>query len=316
MAERSKRIELYDSNLIPMINAETIKLFNKYKIDMSLRELSEKTIYNYTTDLYQWFIYIYQNQSNQCITELDEDDVTEFIWFCKQQGNNTRRIKRRMSSISAFYKYLRKKRIINENPCEFIDRPRKDTDVLERLFLTEEQVENMKEEIKKLDNLQLLLYVSLSLSTMARVNAISNITWKQIDFEHRVISNVLEKEQRIVDLFFSQEVKDLLLQWKKERENKGIFCDYVFITYYGKEFNKASVGTLTDWARDAGILIGVDNCHPHTFRKTGATILKNRGASLESVSKLLNHLSTDVSRKFYIKENTQQLQDEKDKYGL
>src|SRR3712207_3079850 len=95
-------------------------------------------------DLYNWFTYILDKQFNQCIIELNEDDIMEFLYFCKQQGNNSRRMKRRMASISAFYKFLRKKRIIKENPMEFIDRPRKDTDVVTQTFLTKDQVEQIK----------------------------------------------------------------------------------------------------------------------------------------------------------------------------
>lgn len=316
MAERSKRIVVRTEEKMGQINKETLKLMNKYKIDMSIRELSPKTIQAYEYDLMEWFIYILDNQGNESITTLDEDDLTEFFYFCKTEGNNSRRIKRRMSSISAIYLYLHKKRIIKENPMSFISRPQKDNDVLERLFLTEAQVIEMRKKALELNNTQFMLYIDLSLSTLARVNAISNITWKQINFEERVISNVLEKEQRIVDLFFSDDVKKLLLKLKAEREEKGIDCEYVFITRYDSAWNKVTTNTLGEWAKKAGKLIDIDNVHPHTFRKTGATLLKNRGATLEDVSLILNHLSTDVSRKFYIKQDTKKLQSEKDKYEI
>ena len=45
MAERSKRIRLYDEETISKINPETAKLLQKYRIDMELRELSERSVY-------------------------------------------------------------------------------------------------------------------------------------------------------------------------------------------------------------------------------------------------------------------------------
>ena len=92
MPERSKRI-LYDEKKLKQINAENKKLMQKYTIDMSLRELSPKTIYQYQKDLEQWFVYILDNQENKCVTELSDDDITEFFYFCKMQGNNTERMK-------------------------------------------------------------------------------------------------------------------------------------------------------------------------------------------------------------------------------
>lgn len=43
MAERSKRICLYDAEKAKKINEETLKMFQKYQIDMSIRGLSENT---------------------------------------------------------------------------------------------------------------------------------------------------------------------------------------------------------------------------------------------------------------------------------
>ena len=40
MAERSKRIVMYDEDKLEHINPETLKLFQKYQVDMSIRDLS------------------------------------------------------------------------------------------------------------------------------------------------------------------------------------------------------------------------------------------------------------------------------------
>ena len=64
MPERSKRVVLYDPEKLEKVNPETQQLLKKYKVDMSLRDLSEKTIYQYEKDLQQWFIYILDNQFN------------------------------------------------------------------------------------------------------------------------------------------------------------------------------------------------------------------------------------------------------------
>lgn len=316
MATRSKRIELFDSSKANQVNPQTLKLYNKYEMDMSIRELSPKTIYNYKTDLFAWFLYIYEEQGNQCVTELDEDDVTEFLYFCKQQGNNTRRLKRRMSSISAFYKYLRKKRIVTENPMEFISRPTRDNDVVVQTFLSKEQVALMKEKLKENDDLQLETYALLSLSTMARVNAVSNIKWEQIDFENRIITDVMEKEQRLVTLYFSEEVKELLLRLKSLREQTEINSPYVFVARYAGEYSKVSTTTLSDWCRKTGNMIGVESLHPHDFRHSNAQLLKLSGCPIETISELLNHSGLDVTKKHYLRADTKQMQSAKDRYEI
>ena len=315
MPERSKRIVLHNEEKLKQINPETQKLMQKYKIDMSLRDLSPKSIYSYEKDLNQWFIYILDHQFNQSVTELSDDDITEFLYFCKQEGNNVERMKRRMAAISAFYKFLRKKKLIKENPTEFMDRPKKGMPVTVQTYLTPEQVDLMRTKLTEYGDLQLKTYAMFSLSTMARVNAIANLKWEQIDFEARECRDVLEKEGYIVELSFSNEVKDLLLALKKEREDKGI-NDYgwVFYSRYNDETKPISNGTLLEWCKKIGNMIGVPTLHCHDFRHSGATLLKNMGMSLEDISELLHHSGTDVTSKFYIKKDTSKIKALKDKF--
>ena len=56
---------------------------------------------------------MYDKQFNMSVLEATEDDITEYYYWRKQQGNNVNRQKRVMASVSAFYKFLRKKRRIS-----------------------------------------------------------------------------------------------------------------------------------------------------------------------------------------------------------
>lgn len=77
-----------------------------------------------------------------------------------------------------------------------------------------------------------------------------------------------------------------------------------------------SAGTLNDWCKHIGQMIGVPTLHPHDFRHSGATLLKNAGMQLEDVSALLNHSGTDVTKKFYIKEDTSRISKMKDQFNI
>ena len=313
---RSKRILLRDESKLQSINPETLSILQKYKVDMSMRNLSEKTQQHYIYDLERWFIYILDNQQNRSIKELTDEDIMEFLYFCKSEGNNAERIKGILATISAMYRYLRKKRQIQENPCEFIDRPKKGAAITQQTYLTPEQVALMRERLICSDNLQLRVYAMLSLSTMARVTAIASIRWDMIDLENKIIKGVLEKEGKIVDLYFSDEVKYLLVQLKKQREMKGR-DDHGWLFYSGRNKEKPiNAGTLNEWCKRIGDMIGVPTLHPHDFRHSGATLLKNAGMALEDVSTLLNHENTNTTKRFYIKEDSARISSIKSSFNI
>lgn len=317
MAERSKRICLYNEETAKNINQETLKLFQKYQIDMSIRDLSGNTVKQYNSDLMQWFIYMHDNQFNLSVLEATEDDITEYYYWRKQQGNNVNRQKRIMSSISAFYKFLRKKRLIKESPVEFIDRPKQGLPIAIQTYLTKDQVQLMREKLEEYGDIQLQAYAFLSLTTMARVHAIASLKWDQVDFDERVCSDVLEKEGKIVELSFSEETKDYLLKLIEYRKENNI-DDHgrIFISPYVTDDKPIQDGTLNSWCKKIGDLIGVPSLHPHDFRHSYATLMKNAGIDLESISEMLNHASVDVTKKFYIKADSSKIRKLKDSVNI
>lgn len=313
MAERSKRVYLYDKDKMEHINPETLKLFQKYQVDMSIRDLSKNTVEQYNADLKQWFIFMYDRQFNLSVLEATEDDITEYYYWRKQQGNNVNRQKRVMASISAFYKFLRKKKIIKESPVEFIDRPKQGQPIAVQTYLTKEQVQLMREKLEEYGDIQLQVYAFMSLTTMARVHAIANLKWDQIDLEQRICENVLEKEGKIVELSFSEETKgylEKLIEYRKENNINDY--GWLFVTPFVNADNPIQDSTLNSWCKKIGNMIGVPTLHPHDFRHSYATLLRNAGVSLEDVSTMLNHSGTDVTKKFYIKVDTTKVRKLKD----
>lgn len=127
----------------------------------------------------------------------------------------------------------------------------------------------------------------------------------------------MEKESKIVDLFFSEEVKGLLLELKETREAKGI-NDYGWVFFTGRctPNQPISVGTLNDWCKIAGELINVPTLHPHDLRHSSSNIAFHSGMPLEVVSALLHHSGTDVTRQRYLKEDKTKLIKMKDQFNI
>ena len=306
---------MYDENKIKSVNPENLKLLQKYQVDMSIRGLSENSVKGYLSDLYQWFIYLYDNQFNLSVLECTDDDLNEYFYFRKQEGNNVARQRRVMSSISAFYKFLRKKKLIKESPTEFLERPKQGQPVVKQTFLTVEQVDMLREKLTAHGDVQLQAYIFFGLSTMARVNAMAHLKWEQVDLDERTCTDVLEKEGKIVDLYFSPEVEELLRKVKQEREEKNI-NDYgwVFYSPYVDENTCINNSTLNDWCKKAGAMIGVPSLHNHDLRHSGSNILKELGMEIQDIAELLHHESTETTVKHYLTVNKKKVKDNKDKF--
>jgi integrase/recombinase XerC len=311
-------------------NKNHIRKYFNFK-NMNLSDASKKS---YESDFNQWLIYINEQyndgnlQHEDIIKILNEEDgieemvdlIEDFIAFCVTfLGNNERRIQRRMSSISSFFLYLRKKRKIRENPLDFLERPQlspSEKPQITQTFLTKEQIADIRKGLKKLNDLQLELYFELAICTMARVNAISNIRIDQINFKEKIIERVIEKEGYEVTLFLNEKTIALIKKWLAYRKKEKIENDYLFITRYGGKWKQISKSTLqSKWIKKIGKIIKI-NLHSHDLRHSASSILYNDGMPLEVVQRLLNHKSPQVTQQYYIREDLQKMKKIKDGFEI
>ena len=61
------------------------------------------------------------------------------------------------------------------------------------------------------------------------------------------------------------------------------------------KLGKSGIGTMI---RELGRDAGIENTHPHRFRRTLATRLVRKGMPLEQVSKILGHESLSVTMRY------------------
>lgn len=315
---------------LALVNPSNVEHIRKFFISKH-RNLSDSTKKSYESDFNQWLVYIMEYYDNVDIVDVVKKDagdmadmLEEYMLFCSLElGNNERRIQRRMSSISSFYLALKKKRKLEQNPVDYLERPSlgKDEKVqIKQTFLTLEDVSLARKRLHNLEknqyNMQLELLFEFGLSTMARVNAISNVKVSQINFKDREVNDVLEKEGKIVNLLMSQRTVELIKDWLDYRKRNGIESEYLFLALYGKTWQKVDKRTLQqNWIKRIGKLIDMD-LHMHDLRHSAATLLKEAGMPIETISKLLNHNGIDVTLKHYIKDNVKKIAEEKDKYEI
>lgn len=111
-----KKVAYATKDKIEKINPKNSDLIRKYFVFKNMN-LADSSKVSYQSDFNQWLVYIMENYSNQYIIDVVKEDpdemvdlIEDFVAFCTSVlGNNERRIQRRMSSISSFFLFLRKK---------------------------------------------------------------------------------------------------------------------------------------------------------------------------------------------------------------
>lgn len=318
---KRKKVQYTTPELIAQINPQNKELWKKYL--NGKRQLAESSKNSYTSDINQFFVFILKNYDNKYIFDFETEDmadlIEDFLAMCQSVfENKDRRMQRRLSSISSLYLYYKKKRKIKENVVDLLERPKVQKGVYEikRVFLTQEQVSQIREGLAQINNTQLTLVFELGLFTMARVNAISSIRIDQIDFENRVIRDVIEKEGYSITFNLNDRCIELIKQWLDERKEKGIECEYLFVTNYNG-WRQASVGQFkSTWIKQIGAIIDEPELSMHDLRHSGSDLRYKAGMSLEAVSKALSHRSTGVTKDFYLQEDTESLKQEMLKFDI
>ena len=288
------------------INPQNLKLWQTYL--NGKRKLSDTTRNSYSADIMQFFTYILKNYDNKYLFDMEEMDsadlIEDYISMCTFAFENSdRRIARRMSTISSMYIYFKKKRKIKFNPVELMERPeiKAGIGVMKQTFLSEEQVEEIRVGLTGFNNPQIELFFELGLFTMLRVNAMSNILVKNIDFENKKITEIKEKEGYIVTAMLNNRSVELIQQVLEERE---VESDLLFVNRNDAHAKGSMQGY---WIKKIGSFVGID-LHCHDLRHSGSDLRFKKGMSLEDVSKALNHSGTDVTRAHYLTEDEEKLQ--------
>lgn len=275
----SPKIKFHETEKTLLVNPESKMLWEQFEIDLNIRELARGTIMGYHNDLVQLWVYTLEHFDNVSVAELSEDELSEFIYYCKERGANKSRIKREMFCLTVFYRFLYEEKYIKENPMDNIPIPYKNLNNITNNILTDEQIYRIKETLKiKLNNTKstinrhnILSYIALTnliLDTGADATSISNMKWKSVSYLNNSIKDVEQRDGNLMTFEFDEETKQSLKQLKDFRKENGIRDNnYIFIARGIGEYHRASKNELSQWTKKIGSMIGVRNLQPHHLRQ-------------------------------------------------
>ena len=268
-------------------NQEILEMFIAAK---RIEARSAATLYNYQNEVQKLCVLI-----NKPIREMNTNDIRRYMDYRKTHDNlqNASMHNVRMYLMS-FFKWCQIEEIVSVNPLNKIGVLRTQTKVKESL--TEEDVEKIRCACK---NERDLAIVDMLSSSGMRVSELCGIKKQDVDFDECSVKITGKGDkQRIA--FFSARCKVHLIYYLESRDDDS---PYLFVSLK-KPHRKLERSAIEFLLREINKQTGVEHLHlyPHLMRRTFATSLYNRGASVDKIQRLLGHQSSDTTN-IYIKDS-------------
>ncbi len=247
------------------------------------RRYSQHTITAYGKDINQFLDFI-GSEDEQNIQAVDFRDVRSWIVDLHEKNISNRSINRKVSSLRAFYKWLRKEGVVTESPLAKIKSPKTE----KRLPHFAKQSELSKTEAIEFSsdfesNRDLLIF-ELFYQTGIRLTELIDLTDNQIQANYIRVIGKRNKERQIP---ISEALYQLIKKYKSVRNNEGLEGSYLFVLKNGKKlYPKFVYRKINTYLSE---VTSLDKKSPHVLRHSFATHMLNNGAGLETLKELLGH---------------------------
>lgn len=274
-----------------------------------VRKLSVETIKNYNYDLDKFYRYL----KDKSLDDIKAISVNVILDYLKDISDalDASSVARNLTSIKNFFKYLEIEKVIDNNPCLSIDRPK----LKKRLpdTLTHKEIDDILDiNLNTIYDYRNKAMFEVMYSTGLRVSEVINLTTRDIDFTNMYVRCFGKgSKERIVlindyTLYYLSLYMDKRNLFLKKDHN-----DYLFLNNHGKKLTRQGFEkVLNKLLFEKGITKKVT---PHTLRHSFATHLLNGGADLRSIQLLLGH-SDITTTKIYTHINNEKIINDYKKY--
>ncbi len=266
VTEKSTQLVLYDD-----YNERILK---RYAACLFVDGKSKKTI-----DMYQRRIKAFSDFIGMPFDKVGTYDIRYYLASLKDTGISDRTLENYRSYISAFYQWLAREDFIQKNPCEKIN-PIKYREEIKKAF-TETEIDKIRSACTSVRDRAI---VETLLSSGLRVAELANLDISDIDFINlsvRVREGKGSKERiSYITTVCAMHLKAYLIQ--RADDNPALFLSV-------RKRQRLDPSGLRNILKTIEKRAGVDDVHPHRFRRTFATNLSKRGMDVQTIARLMGH---------------------------
>jgi len=251
---------------------------------------SPQTVSSYGRDLTLFHDFLRSLDEGLRWADVDRDLVRRWVVDELGRGVSPRSVRRRLSAVRSFYRYLMKLGICTRNPAHCVQNPKAGKPL--PAFLKEAEMDRLLDNVAfgndfagRRDRLILLtLY-----TTGIRVSELRSLTVEAVSLQAGELKVTGKRnKQRIIP--FGPELAEAVGRYLPLRaECAGSAGGPLFVTPEGKPLRYDQVRQVVRTYLAA--VTSQEKKSPHVLRHTFATVMLNNGAELEAVRELLGHAS-------------------------
>lgn len=262
------------------------EIIGRYFVAKTVENLSPKSL-----DSYRIVLKAFLLAANKKISDITTDDVRVYILKKKMDGISDSYVNTIRRYLNSFFSWIQAEGLIESNPVARIKSVKEEKKV--RLPFTEDELELLRAACHTdRDN----LIVEFLYSTGCRVSEMLSVRRAEIDF-NKCRVNVVGKGRKHRTVYISSRCKMVLHKYLESRTDNHPSLFVSDAVGFGRS---GELHTLTDSGVRAvlkrlGLTAGINNVHPHRFRRTAATMALQRGMPIEQVQKMLGHTSIQTT---------------------
>ncbi|NDC29899.1 MAG: integrase [Bacteroidetes bacterium] len=267
-----------------------VESINNYLKFLQYEKLSSKyTITSYQTDLLQFTTFLNHQYKTDDITKVNHLVIRSWLAHMLNEGISARSISRKLSTLRAFYKFLKKENLIVTNPLTKVQAPK----IEKRLpvFLEKKSIDKLIDEVEFTNDFEGerdKLIINLFYSAGIRLSELINLKISDIDFYNQQIK-VLGKRNKERIIPASNEIINQINKHLLNKSENGFSNEMLFCTNKGQNLYARLVYNIIH--QKLALVSSLKKKSPHVLRHTYATHLLNNGADLNAIKELLGHSS-------------------------
>jgi integrase/recombinase XerC len=260
------------------------------------KRYSEHTSEAYLSDIKQFEEYLKTTYNNLEFAKVSHLQLRSWFAELRAKGIQPRSVRRKISSLNTFYKFLKKRNLIDFNPVAKVISPKikKRLPVTVResdLYFNIEGLIDNDQEYKVIIT-ELIVFTLYTLGI--RRSELINLKIKDVHLKNNQLK-VMGKggKERIIP--FGNELRKNLERYFLIRNNLEIRdSDYLFLLPNGKKlYPKAVYLMVNNWLSSKTSL---GQKSPHILRHSFATHLADHGAEINAIKELLGHANLSATQ--------------------